>query len=54
MANCKEMLIYLCSGLPLNPMPVNTGRSPNIAHAPTRKISLTQNETKVKFKITKI
>ena len=45
MAN--NILTYLCSGLPLNPLPENKGRNPNIAHASIRVPNLNESERKV-------
>uniref|UniRef100_A0A8C5H7S3 urocanate hydratase n=1 Tax=Gouania willdenowi TaxID=441366 RepID=A0A8C5H7S3_GOUWI len=43
MSNLKE----ICSGLPLNPLPLNRGRDPNVPHAPTRNPNLTAAEERL-------
>jgi len=43
MSNLKE----LCSGLPLDPLPPNRGRDPNVPHAPIRTPNLTAEEERV-------
>ena len=43
----SPVLVKLCSGLPLSPLPENLDRTPSIAHAAKRKISLTPDERKV-------
>ena len=43
----NKSLSELCSGLPLTPMPENRGRTPNIAHAAKRNVSLTNAEKEV-------
>jgi hypothetical protein len=45
----NEILAKLCSGLPLNPLPDNLGRTLNIAHAAKRKIILSPDEQKVDY-----
>lgn len=40
----SAFLSYLCSGLPLNPLPVNKHRDPNLAHAPKRVHHLTTEQ----------
>jgi hypothetical protein len=54
----NEILIKLCSGLPLNPLPSSKkSRNLDVPHAPDRKPLLTNDERKViqlsfeKFKI---
>lgn len=46
----KEILKTLCSGLPLDPLPENLGRSPNKAHAATRPINLNKSEKQLALK----
>lgn len=43
MSSLKEV----CSGLPLDPLPPNRGRDPNVPHAPTRTPDLTAEEERV-------
>ena len=43
------MLLTLCSGLPLDPLPSNNKRNPSIAHAAKRVIKLNQVERRVNF-----
>ncbi|XP_057702389.1 urocanate hydratase isoform X2 [Corythoichthys intestinalis] len=43
MANLKE----ICSGLPLDPLPPNRGRDPNVPHAPIRTPNLTVQEERL-------
>lgn len=43
MSNLKE----ICSGLPLDPLPLNRGRDPNVPHAPIRTPNLTAEEERV-------
>ncbi len=45
----KEILLKLCSGLPLDPLPPNNKRNPAIAHAAKRVINLNSIERKVKY-----
>jgi hypothetical protein len=48
MAN--EILKKICSGLPLNPLPLpKKSRNTNVPHAPDRQPSLTNEERKVIF-----
>ncbi|TMS19344.1 Urocanate hydratase [Larimichthys crocea] len=37
----------ICSGLPLDPLPPNRGRDPNVPHAPTRTPNLTSEEERL-------
>uniref|UniRef100_A0AAY4C045 urocanate hydratase n=1 Tax=Denticeps clupeoides TaxID=299321 RepID=A0AAY4C045_9TELE len=43
MSNLKE----LCSGLPLDPLPFNHGRDPNVPHAPVRTPNLSPGEERL-------
>uniref|UniRef100_A0A8D3EBP5 urocanate hydratase n=1 Tax=Scophthalmus maximus TaxID=52904 RepID=A0A8D3EBP5_SCOMX len=43
MSNLKE----ICSGLPLDPLPLNRGRDPNVPHAPIRTPNLTAEEERL-------
>ena len=43
----KEILLKLCSGLPLDPLPPNNKRNTAIAHAAKRVINLNSIERKV-------
>uniref|UniRef100_A0AAQ5ZL85 urocanate hydratase n=1 Tax=Amphiprion ocellaris TaxID=80972 RepID=A0AAQ5ZL85_AMPOC len=43
MSDLKE----ICSGLPLNPLPANRGRDPNVPHAPVRTPNLTAEEERL-------
>ncbi|KAL0978342.1 hypothetical protein UPYG_G00169290 [Umbra pygmaea] len=43
MSNLKD----LCSGLPLNPLPPNQGRDPDVPHAPIRTPNLTREEERL-------
>uniref|UniRef100_A0A671W4Y6 Urocanate hydratase n=2 Tax=Sparus aurata TaxID=8175 RepID=A0A671W4Y6_SPAAU len=43
MSSLKEV----CSGLPLDPLPPNRGRDPNVPHAPTRSPNLTAEEERL-------
>uniref|UniRef100_A0A8C3ARQ3 Urocanate hydratase n=1 Tax=Cyclopterus lumpus TaxID=8103 RepID=A0A8C3ARQ3_CYCLU len=43
MCSLKE----ICSGLPLDPLPLNPGRDPNVPHAPMRTPNLTAEEERV-------
>ncbi|RNA11490.1 urocanate hydratase [Brachionus plicatilis] len=40
----NEILKKICSGLPLDPLPENLGRNPNIAHAAKRVANLSKSE----------
>lgn len=39
----------ICSGLPLDPLPPNRGRDPNVPHAPIRTPNLTAEEERVSW-----
>ena len=43
----KTMLLALCSGLPLNPLPENNKRNSTIAHAAKRNVILNSTEKQV-------
>lgn len=45
--NGMSSLKDICSGLPLNPLPPNRGRDPNLPHAPMRTPNLTAEEERV-------
>uniref|UniRef100_A0AAR2JG71 Urocanate hydratase n=1 Tax=Pygocentrus nattereri TaxID=42514 RepID=A0AAR2JG71_PYGNA len=40
----------LCGGLPLNPLPPNRGRDPNVPHAPVRTPNLTAEEERLSLR----
>ena len=42
------MLLSLCAGLPLDPLPENKKRNKDIAHAAKRVVNLTKAERQVK------
>ena len=42
------MLLSLCAGLPLDPLPENNKRNTDIAHAAKRVVNLTKAERQVK------
>ena len=42
------MLLSLCAGLPLDPLPENNKRNKEIAHAAKRVVNLTKAERQVK------
>jgi len=44
----KTMLLGLCAGLPLDPLPENNKRNKDIAHAAKRVVNLTKAERQVK------
>ena len=44
----KTMLLSLCAGLPLDPLPENNKRNTDIAHAAKRVVNLTKAERQVK------
>lgn len=43
----NEILKKICSGLPLDPLPENLGRNPDIAHAAKRVNNLSKSEKQV-------
>lgn len=45
--NRMSSLKEVCRGLPLDPLPPNRGRDPNVPHAPTRSPNLTAEEERV-------
>ncbi len=45
--NGMSSLKEICGGLPLDPLPPNRGRDPNVPHAPTRTPNLTAEEERV-------
>lgn len=48
--NIKVLLQELCSGLPLDPLPENYGRTQDIAHASNKKLVLSDNQQKLAVK----